>query len=117
MCHEDKIGKCTCGVKSISGVCVKVDCFLMRVEASTGHKNWTQLTENRRWNMLRKKTRNESSSRPGDNINSSFNRNPSPNINFSSRPNLNLVLVLTRTLALVLIKILAQVLTVKTIIG
>ena len=26
ICHEDKIGKCVCGDKALSGICVKTDC-------------------------------------------------------------------------------------------
>ena len=26
ICHEDKIGKCVCGDKTLSGICIKTDC-------------------------------------------------------------------------------------------
>ena len=73
--HEDKISKCACGDKTLSGICMKTDCFF---KDESGYNSSSSTNSNSSSNS-------NSNSSINSNSNSSINSNSNSNSNFNTK--------------------------------
>ena len=74
--HKDKMGKCACAVKSLSGICIKIDYPFKEGRNTKGEKT-------------RNESNSGSSSRSEDNIYTNSSSRAEDNINANSNSNSN----------------------------
>ena len=77
--HEDKISKCACDDKTLSGICMKTDCSF---KDESGYNSSSSINSNSNFNC-------NSNSNSSINYNSNSNSSINPNSNYNSNSSIN----------------------------